>query len=107
VLGKRRLAAETAVAAYAQECEKRGIAREPVVVEGAAACAIVATVRLHCAGLISMGTHARRGLSRMFLGSVAERVAREAPVPVVVVRPRDGSKASPGVDAGKASALAH
>ena len=36
--------------------------------------------------LILMGTHGRRGMSRMFLGSVAERVVREAPCPVMVVR---------------------
>ena len=36
--------------------------------------------------LILMGTHGRRGMSRMVLGSVAERVVREAPCPVMVVR---------------------
>jgi nucleotide-binding universal stress UspA family protein len=36
--------------------------------------------------LILMGTHGRRGMSRMLLGSVAERVVREAPCPVLVVR---------------------
>jgi len=33
--------------------------------------------------LIVMGTHGRRGLSHMFLGSVAERVVRHAPCPVL------------------------
>lgn len=36
--------------------------------------------------LILMGTRARRGLERLLLGSVAERVVREAPVPVLTVR---------------------
>ena len=36
--------------------------------------------------LIVMGSHGRRGLSRMFLGSVAEAVLRRAPCPVLVVR---------------------
>jgi len=35
--------------------------------------------------LIIMGTHGRRGLSRVFLGSVAEKVVRLAPVPVMTV----------------------
>ena len=35
---------------------------------------------------IVMGSHGRRGLSRLVLGSVAERVVRRAPVPVTVVR---------------------
>jgi hypothetical protein len=37
------------------------------------------------ADLIVMGTHGRRGPSRWWLGSVAERVIREATVPVLVV----------------------
>ncbi|MCP4808707.1 MAG: universal stress protein [Proteobacteria bacterium] len=38
--------------------------------------------------LVVLGSRGRRGLSRFFLGSVAEVVARDAPVPVLVVRPR-------------------
>jgi len=43
------------------------------------------------ADLIVMGTHGRSGLNRWMLGSVAERVLRESPVPVLTVRsaPRD------------------
>jgi nucleotide-binding universal stress UspA family protein len=36
--------------------------------------------------LIVMGTHGRRGLSHALLGSVAERVVRMAPCPVLTVR---------------------
>ncbi len=39
------------------------------------------------ASLIVMGTHARRGLDRVLLGSVAEKVLRRATVPVLVVPP--------------------
>jgi len=38
------------------------------------------------ADLIVIGTHGRRGLSRMVLGSSAEKILREAPVPVLLVR---------------------
>jgi universal stress protein A len=41
------------------------------------------------AELIVVGTHGRRGFSRLLLGSVAERVLREAKCPVVVVPLRD------------------
>lgn len=43
------------------------------------------------ADLIVMGTHGRRGVRRMLLGSVAESVVRSAPCPVLTVR---GSKAA-------------
>ncbi|GAB4143495.1 MAG: universal stress protein [Planctomycetaceae bacterium] len=37
--------------------------------------------------LIVMGTHGRSGLSHMLMGSVAEKVVRKAPCPVLTVRP--------------------
>ena len=35
---------------------------------------------------IIMGSHGREGVSRLILGSVAERVMRQAPIPVTIVR---------------------
>lgn len=35
--------------------------------------------------MIVMGTHGRRGFDRAVLGSIAERVIRDAPCPVVTV----------------------
>ena len=37
--------------------------------------------------LIVIGTHGRTGLKHMLIGSVAERVVRRAPCPVLTVRP--------------------
>ncbi|MBI4640620.1 MAG: universal stress protein [Candidatus Tectomicrobia bacterium] len=37
--------------------------------------------------MIVMGTHGRTGLAHLFLGSVAERVVRHSPVPVVTISP--------------------
>lgn len=37
------------------------------------------------ADLIVMGTHGRRGISRLVLGSVAEKLVRTSPVPVLTV----------------------
>jgi len=42
------------------------------------------------ADLIVMGTHGRRGLSRVVMGSVAEDVIRRAPCPVLTVRAKPG-----------------
>ena len=40
------------------------------------------------ADLIVMATHGRKGLRHLVLGSVAERVVREAPCPVLTVKPK-------------------
>jgi nucleotide-binding universal stress UspA family protein len=48
---------------------------------------IVTFVREEGIDPIIMGTHARKGVPRFFLGSVAERVIREAPCPVITLRP--------------------
>ena len=42
------------------------------------------------ADLIVLGTHGRRGFSHAMMGSVAERVVRLSPVPVLTVRSRRG-----------------
>lgn len=52
----------------------------------AAAPAIGAYAEAHDIDLIVMGTHGRRGLRRLLLGSVAEEVVRTAPCPVFIVR---------------------
>ncbi len=39
--------------------------------------------------LVMLGTHGRQGLSRLVLGSFAERVVRRCPVPVLVLRVPD------------------
>jgi nucleotide-binding universal stress UspA family protein len=38
------------------------------------------------ASMIAMGTHGRRGLAHAVLGSIAERVVRRSPIPVLTVR---------------------
>ncbi len=53
---------------------------------GAAADTIAEFAREQQIDLIVMGTHGRRGLAHMFLGSVAERMVRQAPCPVLTVR---------------------
>ncbi len=45
------------------------------------------------ADLVVVGTHGRRGLARLLIGSVAEGVVRLAPCPVLIVRPTAISEA--------------
>jgi nucleotide-binding universal stress UspA family protein len=48
---------------------------------------IVETATTEQVNLIVMATHGRTGLSHLVLGSVAERVVRLAPCPVLTIRP--------------------
>jgi nucleotide-binding universal stress UspA family protein len=57
-----------------------------LVREGYAPDEILAVVGEVHPDLIVMGTHGRTGLTRALLGSVAERVIRQAEVPVLVTR---------------------
>jgi nucleotide-binding universal stress UspA family protein len=54
--------------------------------EGDPAEAILAAAHEVGAKMIAMGTHGRRGLSHVLLGSVAEKVVRGSEVPVLTVR---------------------
>jgi universal stress protein A len=53
------------------------------------------------ADLIVMGTHGRGGLAHLLLGSVAERVIRMAPCPVLTVREHSASGPAAVAAAGK------
>ncbi len=62
------------------------------LVDGPAVEAILAAAARH--DLLVLGTHGRRGPSRWWIGSVAERVVRDSPVPALVVRAE--SEPTPG-----------
>ncbi|HXV84913.1 MAG TPA: universal stress protein [Candidatus Binatia bacterium] len=55
--------------------------------EGQAAAAIVHQAKHVQADMIVMGTHGRSALRHTLLGSVAEKVGRTAPCPVLTIRP--------------------
>lgn len=54
---------------------------------GPVADAIIGYARRHRVDLIVMRSHARRGLARVWLGSVADKLIRDSGIPVLVVRP--------------------
>jgi len=58
-----------------------------VVVAGDASEEIINYVESQGIDLIIMGTHGRKGLDKVMFGSVAERVVKTSPVPVLVVNP--------------------
>jgi nucleotide-binding universal stress UspA family protein len=67
----------------------RGVLAETDMVENAAsqvADVLVSRARRWRADLVVMGTHGRRGVNRLVLGSDAELVVRNSPVPVLLVR---------------------
>lgn len=59
---------------------------ETAVVEGVPRSEILAYVEDEGSDLVVMGTHGRTGLDHYLIGSVAEKVVRRSPVPVVTVR---------------------
>jgi nucleotide-binding universal stress UspA family protein len=61
-------------------------ARPVIVVANSPAVAIAAYAREHRVDLIVMGTHGRAAVAHLLMGSVAERVVRTAPCPVLTVR---------------------
>jgi nucleotide-binding universal stress UspA family protein len=52
---------------------------------------IVAAAEAERVDMILVGSHGRGAVGRLFLGSVSEHVVRNAPCPVLVVRPREGA----------------
>jgi nucleotide-binding universal stress UspA family protein len=65
----------------------QSIGAEPVILRSTTpAFAIVDYARAHDIDLIVMGTHGRGAVAHLLMGSVAERVVRTAPCPVLTVR---------------------
>jgi nucleotide-binding universal stress UspA family protein len=75
-----------AVAAVEEAAETAGVETRTSVVEGDIHRQIIDYATDEDVDLIVMGTHGRRGLDRLLIGSVTERVVRSSPVPVLTVR---------------------
>ena len=70
----------------AELAAERGVPIETVLDVGRPSATIVEYADEHDVDVIVMGSHGRKGVSRILLGSVAEAVVRSSPVPVTVVR---------------------
>jgi nucleotide-binding universal stress UspA family protein len=72
------------------EPERETLRAKVDVVSGVPHVEIVAYAEREKLDLIVMGTHGRGPVTRLLLGSVADRVIRRAPCPVLIVRPPAG-----------------
>lgn len=71
---------------YATRVRAAGLACDAVVIHGTPFQQIIDVATAKQVDLIVMGTHGHTGLQHFFLGSVAEKVVRMAPCPVLVTR---------------------
>lgn len=78
--------AQRVIDATLASARAHNVAAEGRVAEGDAGDVLIAAAKKQEADLIVTGSHGRRGIQRLFLGSVAEHVVRSAPIPVLVVR---------------------
>lgn len=63
-----------------------GVTIQPEVAEGVTYEEVLRVARERDVDLIVMGTHGHTGLAHVLLGSIAEKVVRRAPCPVLTVR---------------------
>jgi nucleotide-binding universal stress UspA family protein len=71
---------------YRQRVEDAGLESEVMTLHGIPFQAILDVARDERVDMIIMGTHGRTGFKHVLLGSVAEKVVRLAPCPVLITR---------------------
>lgn len=79
---------------HANKVKKAGVEVDAELIESlghSAGECIVKNARDVKADLIVCGTHGRRGIRRLLMGSDAEHIVRRAPVPVLLVRNQDAA----------------
>ena len=80
--------ADKRLATLVEGARATDLVQERLMVTGEPAAAIMSWAAAKQVQLIIIGTHGRRGVTRFLMGSVAERVLREAPCAVLVVPAR-------------------
>jgi nucleotide-binding universal stress UspA family protein len=65
--------------------EAKGIKVEPILLEGHPAEELIRYAEEQGMDIVIMGTHGKKGLDRLILGSVAENLVRHSKVPIMVV----------------------
>lgn len=69
-----------------QEVQRKVPAATATFRRGSPAAEILAVINEQRPDLVVMGTHGRKGLGHLFLGSVAEKIVQLSPAPVLTVR---------------------
>lgn len=88
VLDQARHYAEQQMAKVLVSGRIRGVPHQVLLGQGELWTVFSQLIEEHEIDLIVVGTHGRTGLKKMLMGSVAERVFRMAPCPVLTVGPR-------------------
>ena len=81
---------EAAIKAIENVCENQlqGCPNfQKIVVSGDAADEILKVIESENIDLLVMGTHGRKGVEHVIYGSVAEKVVKKSPVPVLMINP--------------------
>jgi nucleotide-binding universal stress UspA family protein len=68
------------------DAERKALRAETALLAGNPFLEIIRYAKAHNVDLIVMGTHGRGPIAHMLLGSVAEKVVRKSPCPVLTVR---------------------
>lgn len=76
----------------AERCVAAGVTPRTALLRGSVATAIAGYIQDAAIDLVVMTTHGRGGISRAWVGSVADAVVRRAAVPVILLRPHDGAQ---------------
>jgi nucleotide-binding universal stress UspA family protein len=87
-------AAKSYIEKMAADLQKAGLQVAGIATVGRAADTILSYIDQNGVDLVVMSTHGRSGISRWFMGSVADKVVRNSKAPVLLISP-PGSRVSP------------
>jgi universal stress protein A len=66
-----------------------GVPAKKIIKTGVTFVEIIDYIKEQNVDLVVMGTHGRSGIEHILIGSVAEKVVRKSPCPVLTIRPKD------------------
>lgn len=105
LLAEQRRSGRAELVRLERRYARRRVKLRALLQVAAAHRAIATAAKQVRADLVIMATHGRTGVSHLLMGSVAERVVRGAPCPVLTLRPRAAAlrRKSPRVRAARTS----